>query len=64
MTINMRTVTKRVVNNYKNKRCKMRTAKIKITTTKRVVSNCSQKGASLKHLNFKQFGSKVVLATS
>ncbi len=64
MTINMRTITKKVTNNYKSKRCKMKTTKIKITMTRRVVNNYSQEGASLKRLSFKRFNLRVVLATS
>jgi len=43
MMINMRIVTKRVVNSYKYKGCKMRTTKIKITTTRKVVTNYNKK---------------------
>jgi hypothetical protein len=42
MMINMRTMTRRVANNYKHKPCKMKTTKIKITTNKRVPDNCNE----------------------
>jgi hypothetical protein len=42
MMINMRIATRRVVNSYKHKGCKMRTTKIKIMTTRRVASNCNK----------------------
>jgi hypothetical protein len=41
--INMRIVTRRVVNIYKHKGCKMKTTKIKIMTTRRVANNCNKK---------------------
>ncbi len=43
MMINMKTMTRRTVNNYKHKRCKTRTIKIKITTTRRVSSSYNEK---------------------
>ncbi len=42
MTINMKTITKKVTNNYKHKICKTKTTKI--TMTKRVTNNCNQEG--------------------
>jgi ATP-dependent Lon protease len=42
--IDMRTASRRVTNNYKHKRCKMRTTKIKITTIKKVTSSYNQEG--------------------
>jgi hypothetical protein len=42
MMINMRIATKKVMNNYKHKGCKMRTTKIKIMTTRKVASNCNK----------------------
>jgi hypothetical protein len=39
----MRIATRKVMNIYKHKGCKMRTTEIKITTTKRVVNNCNKK---------------------
>lgn len=44
MIINMRITTKRLTSNYKHKRCKMMTKKIKITTTKMIANNCNQEG--------------------
>lgn len=41
--INMRITTKRVANNYKHKKCKMKITKIKIMTTKKVVNTYSEK---------------------
>jgi hypothetical protein len=46
--INMRIVSRRVANNYKHKRCKTWTTKIKIITTKRVVNHCNQRGRRRK----------------
>jgi hypothetical protein len=40
--INVRTAIRKVTNNYKHKRCKMKTTKIMITMTKRVVNSCNQ----------------------
>jgi uncharacterized protein YhfF len=40
--INMRTASRRVMNSYKHKRCKMKTTKIKITTIRRVTSSYNQ----------------------
>jgi hypothetical protein len=40
--INMRTTPKKVVNNYKHKKCKTKITKIKIMMTKKVVKNCSE----------------------
>ncbi len=48
MTINMRIMTKRVTNNYKHKRCKMRTTKIKITMIMKVTSSSNQEGGKRK----------------
>lgn len=42
MIINMKTMTKKVMNNYKHKICKTKTTKI--TMTRKVVNNCSQEG--------------------
>jgi hypothetical protein len=42
MTINTRIVTRRIANNYKHKRCKMKTTKIKIMTNKRVSNSCNE----------------------
>ncbi len=41
--INMKTVTKRITNNYKHKRCKTRTTKIKITMIRKGASSCRKK---------------------
>jgi hypothetical protein len=41
MMINMMIVIRRVVNNYKHKRCKTMTTKMKIMTTRMVASSCS-----------------------
>jgi hypothetical protein len=46
--IDMKTASKRVANNYKHKRSKTRTTKIKITMIRRVVSSYSQKGGKGK----------------
>jgi ABC-type Zn2+ transport system substrate-binding protein/surface adhesin len=48
VTINMRTTTRKDVSSCKHKRCKMTTAKIKITMTRTIVSNCSQEGGKGK----------------
>jgi hypothetical protein len=42
MMNNMRTTTRRVANNYKHKRCKMKTTKIKITSNKKVPNSCNE----------------------
>ncbi len=42
MMINIRTATKKVANDHKHKRCKMRITKIKIMMTRRVVNSCSE----------------------
>jgi hypothetical protein len=43
MMINMRTVTKRSTSNYKHKKCKTRTTKIKITMIRKVVGSYNEK---------------------
>ncbi len=40
--INTKTVTKRVANSRKPKKCKTRITKIKIMTTKKVINNCNK----------------------
>jgi uncharacterized protein YhfF len=42
--IDMKITSRRVVNNYEHKRCKIRTTKIKITMIKKVASSYNQKG--------------------
>jgi hypothetical protein len=42
MMINMRTVTKRSTSNYKHKKCKTRTTKIKITMIRKVVGSYNE----------------------
>ncbi len=43
MTINMRTMTKRVPNNYKHKICKIHTTKIKIMIIRKVNNSYNEK---------------------
>ncbi len=46
--INMRIVTKRIVSNYKHKRCKTRIIKMKITTTRKAISRYNEKKGERK----------------
>ncbi len=43
MTINMRTMTKRVTNSCNHKRCKVQTTKINIMMIRKVISNYNEK---------------------
>ncbi len=44
MTIDMKIVSRKVTNNYKHKRCKIKITKIKIIMTRNVANSCSQVG--------------------
>jgi len=51
MMINMRTVTKRSTSNYKHKKCKTRTTKIKITMIRKVVDSYNEEKEKGKWLS-------------
>jgi uncharacterized protein YhfF len=51
--INMKTMTKRVANSHKHKKCRTRITKIKIMTTKRVINNCNKKRGKKMMINMR-----------